>query len=349
MMKAFLPAIAVVLIVVAFPGCKKNESSNPTAPSSGPVFAIHDGESRPTCTAIVTRTDVVSPQTADTANWGAPVKVGPQVNDSCPNDDSEISADGRTLYFYWSPGLHLTPEQLLLGTTGVYYAQRTGGPGEFGTPHFLELRKGTKYGGADGHPRITPAGDRIYFHSTRVENTGYQQTPTVDDILDIYTAELTGNSAGPAENLGTTINSVYMDGEQGISPDGKILYFESTRPGGLGNGDIYYSTLTGTGWSAPVNIGAPISTADNEGQVAFATNDPATMYFTSDRNGIGSAIYRSHFNGIAWETPVLVVQGQVGTPSLVADGSVLYFVHVLTDNTPGDPVFESDIYYLVHK
>jgi hypothetical protein len=320
---------------------------------SGPVFAIHDGETRPACVSAVTRTDLVSPQTVDTANWGDPVPVS-SVNDNCPNDDPEISADGQTLYFYWSPGLNVDFDELLLGTTGVYYARRTvgGGPGEFGTPRFLDLRKGTRDGAADGHPRITSSGDRIYFHSTRAENTGYQHIPEVDDVLDIYTAVLTGNSAGPAVNLGSAVNSVYADGEQGISPDGKTLYFESDRgplgDGGDGTTDIYYSTLTGTVWSPPVNIGAPINTADNEGQVTFAANDPNTMYFTSDRDFLGSAIYRSTFSNGSWGTPVLVVQGQVGSPSLTADGIIMYFVHVLTDGAP-DPVFESDIYYLQRK
>jgi Tol biopolymer transport system component len=145
---------------------------------------------------------------------------------------------------------------------------------------------------------------------------------------------------------------VYADGEQGISPDGKTLYFESDRgplgDGGDGTTDIYYSTLTGTVWSPPVNIGAPINTADNEGQVTFAANDPNTMYFTSDRDFLGSAIYRSTFSNGSWGTPVLVVQGQVGSPSLTADGITMYFVHVLTDGAP-DPVFESDIYYLQRK
>ena len=191
-------------------------------------------------------------------------------------------------------------------------------------------------------------GDRIYFHSTRAENMGYQQDPVVDDPLDIYTAVLTGYSAGPASNLGDTVNSVYFDGEQGISPDGLTLYFESTRPSGIGKGDIYYSTLSGGQWIDPVNIGLPINSADNEGQVAFAAEDPDTMYFTSDRDSRGSAIYRSHYNGTAWESPVLVVQGQVGSPSLTADGSIMYFVHVLTDNAD-DPVFGADIYYILHK
>jgi Tol biopolymer transport system component len=347
-MRQALPSLllATMLVTAVVSGCSKGGSSSPQP--SGPVFAIYDGQSRPTCTWPVTRTDLVSPQTVDIVAWGDPIKVNAPVNDNCPNDDPEISADGQTLYFYWSPGLNLSPDELLFGTTGVYYAQRIGDAGQFGAPRFLELRKGTTYGASDGHPKFTAAGDRIYFHSTRAENTGYRQNPPVDDYLDIYTAPVSSNSAGPVVNLGAPINSIYIDGEAGISPDGHTLYFESSRPGGLGGGDIYYSTLTGTTWSDPVNIGSPINTASNEGQVTFAANDPLTMYFTSDRDNIGSAIYRSHFNGSTWDPPVLVVQGQVGSPSLTADGSLLYFVHVLTDNA-SDPVFESDIYYLVHK
>lgn len=349
MKKTLALTILSVLAAAFFYGCGGG-SSDSNSPSD-PAFDIYDGEPRPTCTYSLTRTDLVSPQTVDTINWEDPVKVSPPINDNCPNDDPEISANGTTLYFYWSPGLNLSSEELLQGTTGVYYAQRTGNPGEFGTPYFLELRKNTTIGAADGHPKITPDGTRIYFHSTRAENTGYQQTPSIDDPMDIYTAVLTGNSAGSASNLGTMINSVYVDGEQGISPDGTTLYFESKRPGGLGNGDgdIYVATGSGTSWSAPVNIGPPINTTDNEGQVTFAADDPDTMYFTSDRNSIGSAIYSSHFNGTSWETPVLVVQGQVGSPSLTRDGSIMYFVHVLTDNDPNDPVFGSDIYYVLHK
>ena len=69
------------------------------------------------------------------------------------------------------------------------------------------------------------------------------------------------------------------------------------------------------------------------------------MYFVSDRGGIGVAIYRTHFNGSTWDAPVLVIQGQVGSPTLTADGSIMYFVHVLTD-AASDPVFGADIYYM---
>ena len=91
------------------------------------------------------------------------------------------------------------------------------------------------------------------------------------------------------------------------------------------------------------------NSSDIDFQPAFAENDPDTMYFVSDRNGIGMAIYSSHYTGTVWDEPVLIVQGQAGSPSLTADGSILYFVHAQTDN-PEDPevnpLFGADIYYV---
>ena len=62
----------------------------------------------------------------------------------------------------------------------------------------------------------------------------------------------------------------------------------------------------------------------------------------------GSAIYRTVYSAGAWQAPTLVLQGQVGEPTLPADGSVMYFVHVLTD-TAQSPVFGADVYYVERK
>jgi len=53
-----------------------------------------------------------------------------------------------------------------------------------------------------------------------------------------------------------------MDGEPGISPDGRTLYFSSDRPAASAKVTCTISTLSGATWSAPVNIGAPINSAD---------------------------------------------------------------------------------------
>lgn len=66
------------------------------------------------------------------------------------------------------------------------------------------------------------------------------------------------------------------------------------------------------------------------------------MYFVSRRDG-PSSIYRSTFIGEGWSEPEMVITGYVGEPSLVADGSIMYFVHVLVDD---QGVFGSNIWYV---
>jgi hypothetical protein len=300
------------------------------------------GSPRPACEQTVDpgRTPYLMPQTVAT-DFGPPIKL-PTLNTACPEDAIEISRDGTRLYFYWSPLVGAGSTELLFGTTGTYAATRVGtDPGSFADPTFYKLRQGVD-GACDGELSFTPAGDRVFFHSTRAANTGYQQSPAVDDPLDIYVAPVVAGVPGVAVNLGQPVNSSSLDGEHCLSPDGSKLYLTSTRPGGLGGTDIWVSTWSGAAWGAPVNLGAPINTSGGELQPAFAADDAATMYFVSDRGG-ASGIYRSTSDGATWSAPEQVLSGYVGEPSLVADGSLLYFVHVLVDATG---VFGADIWYV---
>ena len=280
--------------------------------------------------------------------WSDPVMVAAPVTDACPNDATEISRDGTTLFFFWSPTVGGSNEVLLHIHTGTYRAERVGAdPGVFGEPTYYDLQKGAG-GSVDAAPSFTPAGDWVYFHSTRSANTGYQSTPFVDDPMDIYRARITNGEAGVATNLGEPVNSVHLDGEHGLSPDGLRLYLTSTRPGAVGgddDADIWLSEWTGSEWSDPVNLGEPINSIGFDGQPAFAADDPDTMYFVSNHDG-PSAIYQSTFDPGAgsWGEPGMLISGYVGEPSLVGDGRVLYFVHVLIDD---EGVFGSNIWYTV--
>lgn len=309
------------------------------------VTGFKHGSPRPEC---LQETDVdrvayfEAPQVV-TGGWSEPVKVAGPLTDACPNDAVEISADGKTIYFYWSPKVGGSTEELLHIYTGTYWAERTGSdPGVFSVPRFFDLQKGTKGGSIDAVVNITPGGDYVYFHSTRSENLGFQATPPTDDYLDIYVAPLVGGEPQQASNLGEPVNSVYLDGEFGLSPDGTRLYLTSNRPGGLGANDLWMSKKQGDAWGEPVNLGAPINSASSELQPAFAAGDPDTMYFVSDRDG-PSSIYRSHFDGSKWSEPERLITGYVGEPAPVGDGSILYFVHVLVDD---QGVFGSNIWYL---
>jgi hypothetical protein len=70
--------------------------------------------------------------------------------------------------------------------------------------------------------------------------------------------------------------------EPNFTPDGKKLYYDSERKGGLGGADIWYVTKTDNGWSEPINAGDGINTKNND-NFAFFTED-GSMYFCSDRN-----------------------------------------------------------------
>ncbi|MBD3217819.1 MAG: hypothetical protein GF310_06030 [candidate division Zixibacteria bacterium] len=288
------------------------------------------------------RTDMHTPQSM-VDDWGDPIRLDETINTPCPEDAIEISDDGRYLYFMFTSDIleNMTPAEILAKENNTYRAERIGGPGEFDQPVFFDLGKGTA-GSLDGELSFSPDGSKVYFHSNRPENTGYNHTPYYDDFLDIYVAEISGGEAGVAENLGPPVNSVYPDGEHAIHPDGVTLYFTSLKPVGEGGADIWRSRFVSDAWQEPENLGAPVNSSRDDLQPTF-TAEGDTMYFASGRNAlIGMAIFRSVWDGNSWGDPELVIQGIVGEPSLTADGTLLYFVHVLSDL---DGTFDADIWY----
>ncbi len=325
---------ALMISTVLLLGCPGEEESD-----------FGHGSPRPECRYIVDpeRTAYYEEPVVLAEDWSPPVMLAAPVTDACPNDAVQISRDGGTLYFYWSPTVGGSYEELLHAHTGTYRAERVGDdPGVFGEPTYYELQKGVEGASVDGKPSFNPTGDLVYFHSTRADNLGYHATPPTDDYLDIYVATVSNGEPGPAENLGEPVNSIYLDGEHDLHPDGERLFLASDRPGGLGGVDIWVSHRVGDEWSDPVNLGAPINTEDSsEGQPGFAADYPDTMYFVSNRDG-PSSIYRSSYDGQAWSEPEMVITGYVGEPSLLGDGSIMYFVHVLVND---EGVYGSNIWY----
>lgn len=327
--------LASVMMATLVPGC----------PNEGESGFGH-GSPRPDClySADASRIAYYEQPVVVANGWSAPVRLAEPLTDPCPNDAIEISRNGSTLYFFWSPTVNGSNEELLHPHTGTYRAERVGlDPGVFGAPTYFELQKGVEGASVDGAPSFSPEGDLVYFHSTRSDNLGYRATPATNDFLDIYVAPVSADGEpGKATNLGPTVNSVHLDGEHGLHPDGNRLFLTSDRPGGQGGTDLWISQKVGEMWSDPVATAAPINTEHDELQPAFAANNPNTMYFVSNRDG-PSSIYQSHHDGTNWSEPEQLITGYVGEPTLIGDGSVLYFVHVLVDDSG---VFGSNIWYV---
>jgi len=123
---------------------------------------------------------------------------------------------------------------------------------------------------------------------------------------DIYHSRKSGNLWSRPENLGTPVNSKWMERQPALSADGKTLYFSSDRPGGFGGRDIWRSHLNPGGtWSIPENLG-PLINTDGHDDCPFLHADGRTLFFMSDGHpGMG---------GFDLFTATMDDQGNFGKP-----------------------------------
>jgi hypothetical protein len=80
-------------------------------------------------------------------------------------------------------------------------------------------------------------------------------------------------------NLGSTVNSTYGETDPSISSDGLALFFESSRSGGSGDGDIWVTTrsTTDSEWGPPVNYPS-LNSSDLDFEPAVSP-DGSVLYF----------------------------------------------------------------------
>ncbi len=151
-------------------------------------------------------------------------------------------------------------------------------------------------------------------------------------IGNLYTTSRQGKEWDNPVNLGTSINSRFLESTASISPDGKTIYFASNRPGGYGGFDLYTSKKDSKGvWSKPENLGPRINTKFDE-DAPFIHPDQKTLFFTSSGHTSigGKDIFKTVLNDNQWSKPY-----NMGFPinttandnyfTLTADGRTAYF------------------------
>ncbi len=125
----------------------------------------------------------------------------------------------------------------------------------------------------ESHASISADGKKLYFTSNREGGSGG---------LDIYLSEKdASNDWGPAINLGTSINTIYNEDTPFITKNDSLLYFSSEGHNGMGGFDIYRSKGYGTRWEAPMNLGSPINSTDD---------DRFFQPFNNEKNGFYSIV-----------------------------------------------------------
>lgn len=125
-----------------------------------------------------------------------------------------------------------------------------------------------------GHPSLSEDGQTLYFVSDMPGGLGG---------TDIYRIKKQGDVWGPAENLGSVINTFGNEMFPYMHKD-SVLYFSSDGHPGLGSLDVFKSVKSDSLWLVPENMKAPVnSPADDFGIVINQNNVEGMM--SSNRAG----------------------------------------------------------------
>ena len=149
----------------------------------------------------------------------------------------------------------------------------------------------------EGSASITPDAQAVYFTIC--------SAPGGMGSCDLYWSEMDGTTWTPPKNLGDKVNSAAWESHPAIANDGKTLYFSSSRAGGKGGADIWYTTRSKDGWSEPINIGEPINTPGDE-YSPFIHADDQTLYFSSNTHlGMGGfdLFFSKKMTNGRWSSP----------------------------------------------
>jgi outer membrane protein OmpA-like peptidoglycan-associated protein len=151
---------------------------------------------------------------------------------------------------------------------------------------------------------------------------------------DLYETIKIGNDWTVPKNLGRNVNSIEWESQPSLSADGRKLYFVSDRRTGLGQRDIWVSTLDDKGqWTKALNVGKPVNSPYDEMSPFIHANN-RTLFFAS--NGLpgfgGYDIFFTEKDSSTW-TPPKNIGGPINDHQdqyslfITADGLKGYYSH----------------------
>jgi outer membrane protein OmpA-like peptidoglycan-associated protein len=266
-----------------------------------------------------------------------PVNAGDSVNTALDEYWPSVTGDGQQLIF--------TREVKRAGGYGRdkqedFYISRWVSDGYWGTGRNAGAPLNTA--GNEGAQSISSDGRSMYFTACD-RNDGYGR-------CDIYFSFHDGNRWSPGVNAGAPVNSTYWESQPSVSPNGRMLFFVSNRPGGQGGMDIWYSVRGSDGkWGSPVNPGKAINTIGDEFS-PFIYFNSRTLYFSSNGRETfgGHDIYVTTMKPDSTWTPPENLGPAINTPAdetglvIESSGKRAYFSSV-RDKSRGKDIFYLDL------
>ena len=221
------------------------------------------------------------------SSWSEPMGI-PQLNTKQFDAAVAIAPDGQSLFIYRS----------IEKDSGDIYISKLEGD-DWSKPEKLKGDVNTNHW--EGSCSISSDGKRLYFASERTGGYGGRDLYTADRQLD--------DSWGNVKNMGPAINTKYDEDSPFIHADGVTLFFSSKGHSSIGDYDIYYTIRKDNDWIAPVNMGFPLNTTDDDRYYVINAKG-SRGYFSSNRvrnGGNGSQDIFTVTPGIIGEKPVLAM------------------------------------------
>ncbi len=192
-----------------------------------------------------------------------PINLGDSINSNNNPNYMEylptLTVDGKTLVF----------TRRYRGHEDFYMSKKVNGVWRKATP--IDALNTENNQGAES---ISADGNYFFF-------TGCDRPVGYGDCDIYYSYKQNDGTWSKPQNIGEPINTPSWESQPSISPDGKDLYFASTRKGGKGNSDIWVSHLNNNQWGDPVDLDSNINTPFDEVS-PFIAPDNQTLYFSSN-------------------------------------------------------------------
>lgn len=225
-------------------------------PSGREVYFTRYGGAKPSNHVMVSRFDGARWLAAEPVTFSA---------DQWADLDPAVSPDGNQLFFVSTRPV--AGKDSIKPDMDIWVSTRTSSG--WGPPSPVE---GVNSTGKEGSPTVDRAGN-LYFFSDR------GRAPNENSI---WVARRSGNGFRAPEKLPSTVNAGPSDTSPFVSADGATLLFYSTRDGGAGKADLYFSTLGPNGWTAARSLGPAVNTPEFEFN-ASVSRDGRILYFGRGR------------------------------------------------------------------
>ena len=255
----------------------------------------------------------VSYKNFKTNQWGSPELA----DFSRPNSNQatvSVSADGQFLYFY---------KDDIEGNGDIYVSERD--DDNYYSPKKLSAVNSPAW---ETHVTSSIEGNKMFFVSDREGGYGGR---------DIYRlVKLPNGEWSEPFNVGPPINTPFDEDSPFLHPDGKTFYFSSNGEKSMGGFDIFHTQLNDEGkWTAPVNMGYPLNTVEDD--LYFTTNADGKngFYASSNEGGYGEKdIYKVYLGDGKESAPLAILKGYIDPGSLdkIPPGIVIWVYDLSDEN-----------------